>query len=211
MEITLTFLLFFFSIVLHEIAHGAAALYFGDDTAKLQGRLTLDPIKHIDPIMSILVPAACYFGGMPFLFGGAKPVPVNTLRLRRPRSDMKWIALAGPATNIGIALTISLAMHLHFFLLGTPGQGTVGLTLVVVMAKGILINCFLAFFNLIPLPPLDGGRIAVGLLPWHLGSALAKLEPYGLMILVALIYLRVTHYAFLPAQALTQFLLPAYS
>jgi Zn-dependent protease len=172
-----------FAITLHEAAHGYAALKFGDTTAKMLGRITLNPLKHIDPIGTILVPAlALMVGGI--LFGWAKPVPVSFNNLRHPKRDMMWVAAAGPAANLAMALfwagVIKLAHLLPMSAYSQP--------LILMGAAGITINAILAALNLIPVPPLDGGRIAVSLLPRNLAYMLARVEPYGLFILVALLF-----------------------
>jgi Zn-dependent protease len=182
-----------FSVIVHEIAHGLAAYYFGDDTAYLQGRLTFDPIKHIDPFLTILLPIATYFA-MGFPFGGAKPVPVNPYRLRRMRKDMLWIALAGPASNIALALIISGVLRLSVLL--TPGAeaGSVADSTQIILAYAILINLALACFNMIPVPPLDGSRVLMGILPRELAQAVAKLEQFGFIIVILLVATRATVY-----------------
>ncbi|MDD3530013.1 MAG: site-2 protease family protein [Gallionellaceae bacterium] len=172
-----------FAITLHEAAHGYVALRFGDTTAKMLGRITLNPLKHIDPIGTILVPAlALMLGGI--LFGWAKPVPVSFNNLRRPKQDMLWVAAAGPAANLVMAIfwaaVIKLAHILPFSSYSQP--------LILMGAAGITINAILAALNLLPIPPLDGGRIAVSLLPRNLAYQLARVEPYGLIILVALLF-----------------------
>jgi len=171
-----------FAITLHEAAHGYAALRFGDGTARAMGRLSLNPLRHVDPIGTLLVPAlAMVLGGI--LFGWAKPVPVDFRRLRHPRQDMVWVAAAGPAANLVMAifwgLILKLAVGVDFGDYNTPLR---------MMAEGgILINAVLMALNLLPLPPLDGGRIAVGLLPDRLAIPLARIEPYGLFVLIALL------------------------
>jgi Zn-dependent protease len=155
------------AITLHEAAHGYAARAFGDNTAWALGRVTLNPLKHIDPFGTIILPGLLLLARSPFLFGYAKPVPVNFARLRNPKTDMVWVALAGPGTNIALAI-VSGARNL---------------------VNSILINVVLAVFNMIPIPPLDGGRVAVGLLPGPLSRPLAELEPYGMFILLGFIFI----------------------
>ncbi len=178
-----------FAITLHEAAHGYIAMKFGDKTAWMLGRVTANPIKHIDPVGTIGLPLflllmSKLMGGPAFLFGWAKPVPVNFSALRHPKRDMVWVAAAGPGANLlmalfwGITIQIGHAINMQF--VSTP--------LMLMGAAGILINVFLASFNLLPLPPLDGGRIAVGLLPRGPSMALARIEPYGFFILIALLF-----------------------
>ena len=177
------------AVILHEIAHGWAADKLGDPTARLSGRITLNPLKHIDPFLTIIVPGVLVLSGSPVVFGGAKPVPVNPLNLRNPRKDMIWVALAGPITNIVLALSayaiLKLGVEFSFFSSFPRG---IGLFLYYTFAYAVLINLVLALFNMLPIPPLDGGRIAVGLLPAQSARALAKLEPFGILIVVALLF-----------------------
>ncbi len=171
-----------FAITVHEAAHGYAARYFGDTTAAQLGRITLNPIKHIDPIGTVLVPLGLYFATAgAFLFGYAKPVPVDFSALRHPKRDMVWVALAGPAANlfqavgwgIGLILLFAMGIEERFWLS---------------MCKaGILVNVVMFVFNLFPLPPMDGGRILVGLLPWRQSVMVARIEPYGFFIVLALL------------------------
>jgi Zn-dependent protease len=171
-----------FAITLHEAAHAYAARYFGDNTAYMLGRMTLNPIKHIDPIWTIAVPLlTLFFGG--FIFGAAKPVPVNFGALRNPKRDSIWVAAAGPLAN--------LAMMLIWALVATLAQrmpdSVPMLFLSYVGQAGILVNALLMIFNLFPLLPLDGGRIIAGLLPNNLAYQYSKIEPYGMFILIALL------------------------
>ncbi|MDX8401576.1 MAG: site-2 protease family protein [Mariprofundaceae bacterium] len=171
-----------FAVVLHEVAHGWVADRLGDPTARLMGRLTLNPLRHVDPVGTVLIPLALLWLGAPFLFGYAKPVPVDFRRLRRPKRDMVWVALAGPATNFVLAALSALMLAVVGVL---PDWFAVPLAL---MAQAsILINLVLGIFNLIPLPPLDGGRVAVGLLPPGPARALASIEPYGFLVIVLLL------------------------
>jgi Zn-dependent protease len=172
------------AITLHEAAHGFAALRFGDDTALRAGRVSLNPLRHVDPFGTILLPAMLLLLSSPFLFGYAKPVPVDFSRLNAPRRDMVWVAAAGPATNIVLAL-IS-AVLLHAALLAPPWAGP---WLIANLSNSILINVILAIFNMLPLPPLDGGRVAVGLLPDRLAFPLARLERFGFGILIGAMFL----------------------
>lgn len=174
-----------FAITLHEAAHGYAARYFGDPTAWQMGRITLNPVKHIDPIGTILIPAAILlFSGGNFLFGYAKPVPVDFNRLRNPKKDMLWVAAAGPLANLFMAFCWALMLKLAWAL--PSNDFTVPLT---EMSKiGIIINCVLMVLNLLPLPPLDGGRIAVSLLPHRLAWQFSRLERWGFPILLVLLF-----------------------
>ncbi len=173
-----------FAIVLHEVAHGWVARYFGDRTAEMLGRLTINPIKHIDPVGTILVPLVLTWLNFP-AFGWARPIPVSTRNLRDPKRDMLFVAAAGPISNLLMALfwTGLFAVVLH----GSVPLGA-GRQFVLVMVQiGITFNILLCIFNLIPVPPLDGGRVLRGLVPESLGRRLDAIEPYGLIILVALL------------------------
>ena len=172
-----------FAITLHEAAHGYAARYFGDRTAEMFGRISLNPLRHIDPIGTILVPALTVaLGGI--LFGWAKPVPVNFSNLRRPKQDMLWVAAAGPAANLFMVFLWAAVMKLtHLMPMNDYSQ-----PLILMGMAGVSINAVLMALNLLPVPPLDGGRIAVSLLPPALAMPLARIEPYGLFILLALVF-----------------------
>ena len=177
-----------FAITLHEAAHGYVARFFGDMTAASQGRITLNPLKHIDPVGTILVPLVILLtskllGGGAILFGWAKPVPVNFARLRRPKQDMLWVALAGPGVNFIMAVFWALMIQVGHAL----GNGF-STPLMLMGGAGVFINVILMALNLIPLPPLDGGRIAVSLLPHKAAYQFARLEPYGLFILLGLMF-----------------------
>ncbi|MBP7420419.1 MAG: site-2 protease family protein [Xylophilus sp.] len=171
-----------FAITVHEAAHGYAARHFGDNTAYMLGRITLNPIKHIDPIGTILMPIMLYFATSgAFLFGYAKPVPVNFGHLRNPKRDMVWVALAGPASNFVQAIVWAVVM---ITLVGTGMDERFFLE----MARaGVLVNLVMWAFNLFPVPPLDGGRILVGLLPWKQAQMVSRLEPYGFFIVMGLV------------------------
>ena len=171
-----------FAITVHEAAHGYVAKYFGDMTAFQQGRITLNPIKHIDPVGTIVIPAiTLVIGGI--LFGWAKPVPVDFSRLRNPKKDMLWVAAAGPASNL--VMIVIWALVIKFSVL-FPSSAT--LPLAFMGAVGVMINTVLMVLNLLPLPPLDGGRIAVSLLPNKLAFKFAMLERYGFIILLVLLF-----------------------
>lgn len=174
-----------FAITAHEVAHGWVALKLGDRTAQMMGRLTLNPLKHIDPVGTILVPGVLLvLGG--FIFGWAKPVPVTFQNLRHPKSDMVWVALAGPIANLIMAFIWALVAKLGLTLLQSGME--IGAPMVYMGVAGVLINTMLMMLNLLPLPPLDGGRVLVGLLPGPLSWRVSQIEPYGFFILVGLLY-----------------------
>jgi Zn-dependent protease len=175
-----------FSITLHEAAHGYAARYFGDNTAWALGRVSLNPMKHIDPMGTIVLPLVLYFATSgAFLFGYAKPVPVNFSRLRAPKRDMVWVALAGPGSNFFQALLWGAALYL------LQGAGVSEPFLLKMCQGGVLVNVVMCVFNLFPIPPLDGGRILVGLLPWRQAVSVSRLEPWGFYIVMALVLTKV--------------------
>lgn len=187
----------FFSIVLHEFAHGLAAYRMGDDTAYLSGRLTLNPVAHIDPVGTLAVPALCYIMGMP-LFGWAKPVPVNAMRLPSPRRDMGKVALAGPAMNLLLAVILVLVLKILTFFPGFM-TGSAAKTVLYVFQYGIFINVLLAVFNLMPIPPLDGGHIVSALLPFNAALKYQMMfGRYGMFIVIGLIVTGVFKYVLFP-------------
>jgi Zn-dependent protease len=171
-----------FAITIHEAAHGYVARYFGDNTAYMMGRVTLNPIKHIDPIGTILMPLLLYFATSgAFLFGYAKPVQVNFGHLRNPKRDMVWVALAGPASNFAQALLWAIG----FIVLS--GMGVTERFFMEMCKAGVLTNLVMWAFNLFPLPPLDGGRVLVGLLPRRLAWSFSRIEPWGFFIVMGLV------------------------
>lgn len=172
------------AITFHEAAHGWVAERFGDDTARQLGRVTFNPIKHVDPFGTLMLPGLLLLVQAPFLFGYAKPVPVDFRRLKNPKRDMIWVALAGPAVNIALALASALALRAAVYL-PTEIAAWVGQNLV----NSIIINVVLAVFNMLPLPPLDGGRVVTGLLPQPYAWRFAQIERYGLLILIGLLFL----------------------
>ena len=175
-----------FAITIHEAAHGYVARYLGDNTAYMLGRVTLNPLKHIDPVGTILMPLLLYFATSgAFLFGYAKPVPVNFARLRHPKRDMVWVALAGPASNFVQAILWAIAYTL---LVGADLNERFFLEM---CKAGMLVNLVMWAFNLFPLPPLDGGRILVGLLPRRQAHAVSRLEPWGFFIVMGLVLMGV--------------------
>jgi Zn-dependent protease len=173
-----------FAITIHEAAHGYVARYLGDNTAYMYGRVTLNPVKHIDPIGTILMPVFLYFATAgTFLFGYAKPVPVNFAQLRHPKRDMIWVALAGPASNFVQAILWAIAYTL------LAGSGFTERFFLEMCKAGVLVNLVMWAFNLFPLPPLDGGRVLVGLLPRRQAHAVSLVEPWGFFIVLGLVLL----------------------
>ncbi len=179
-----------FAITMHEVSHGWVANLHGDATAKMLGRLTLNPVKHIDPVGTILVPAILYFTGSPFLFGWAKPVPINFNALKSPKRDIIMVAIAGPISNFIMALLWLLVVIFTIDLSNKP--------LLDMAQFGITINLVLGVFNLLPLPPLDGSKVVSSLLPNRLSYEYDKLEDYGLYILFGLLFLGVFEYIIAP-------------
>lgn len=174
------------AITLHEAAHAWVACKLGDNTAKAQGRVSFNPFVHIDPFGTVLLPLMLLISGTPFLFGYAKPVPVNFRNLNNPRRDMVLVALAGPAANILLVICAALLLHVVGFLPVIAGKWLIGNILF-----AIKINAILAAFNMLPIPPLDGGRVAVGILPDIIARPLSRLEPYGMLVIIGLFFLPV--------------------
>ncbi|MCU0898534.1 MAG: site-2 protease family protein [Burkholderiales bacterium] len=194
-----------FAITLHEAAHGYVARYFGDQTAAMLGRISLNPLRHIDPVGTIVVPLVIYFssallGGSGIIFGWAKPVPVNFRALRHPKRDMLWVAAAGPGANLAMALGWAL---LYKFAMETP-QNLFTAAMLTMAAAGVTVNVVLMVLNLLPILPLDGGRIAVSLLPDKLAASYARLEPYGFPILLLLLFTNVLGVILGPAVNLSE-------
>lgn len=186
-----------FAITLHEAAHAYAAKYFGDNTAYAQGRMSLNPLKHIDPLGTIVIPVVLYIAtGGAFLFGYAKPVPINFGALRNPKKQMAWVALAGPMANFAMAflwLLVSVALTVaqvqeEFFMAMAHG--------------GVLTNLVMFAFNLFPIPPLDGGRIMTSILPNRLAYKFAQIEPYGFFIVMFLVVMKVLYFWMTPVMML---------
>ncbi|MDO9357513.1 MAG: site-2 protease family protein [Polaromonas sp.] len=171
-----------FAITVHEAAHGYVARYFGDNTAWMLGRVTLNPIKHIDPLGTIAMPLILYLATSgAFLFGYAKPVPVQFGNLRNPKRDMIWVALAGPGANLAQALLWGIGLYL------LQGAGITEPFFIRMCQAGILVNVVMMVFNLFPLPPLDGGRVLVGLLPYRAAELVSRIEPWGFFVVMALV------------------------
>ncbi|MDD5005618.1 MAG: site-2 protease family protein [Candidatus Omnitrophica bacterium] len=178
MSILFAIILFFLAVVVHEFAHGWIAYKLGDPTAKYSGRLTLNPLAHIDPIGTIILPAFLILTGAPILFGWAKPIPVNFSGLHNPKKDIIWVGLAGPCANILLAIILSLIIKLKIILFAAA-----------ILKYFIIINLVLAVLNLIPIPPLDGSRVLMGLLPPKLTYRYMQIEPFGFIIIFILLYM----------------------
>jgi Zn-dependent protease len=188
-----------FAITLHEAAHAYAAKYFGDATAYLQGRMSLNPVKHIDLLGTIIIPVVMYVATSgAFLFGYAKPVPVEWGNLRKPKRDMAWVALAGPGANLVMAF-----LWMVFAIVLRAAQ--VDEVFFMRMAEaGVWINLLILAFNLFPIPPLDGGRILTGMLPHRLAYKFAQIEPYGFFIVLGLVFLKLMHYWIIPVVTIAE-------
>lgn len=196
------------AITLHEAAHGYAARYFGDPTAWQAGRISLNPLRHIDPIGTLLLPLLLALFKSPILFGWAKPVPVSIHRLRHPKRDMLWVAAAGPAVNLLMAVGWTALFKLDTLI----PDNMLSQPLALMCEVGIIINLSLAMLNLFPMPPLDGGRIVVSLLPEPLASQFAQLERWGFFILIALLYLGALNVTVWPlVDALERFILSLFA
>lgn len=178
MKFLITLSLFFLAVIVHEYAHGWVAWKLGDPTAKIAGRLTLNPLAHIDPIGTIFLPLLLLVTHSPIVFGWAKPVPVDFYNLHNPKRDMIWVGISGPAANIILAIILSFILKI-----------TQCPIFSILLTSAIIINLVLAVFNILPIPPLDGSRVAMGILPRNLSREYAKLEPYGFIIIFGLLWL----------------------
>jgi Zn-dependent protease len=200
------------AITFHEVAHGFVANKLGDPTAKMMGRLTLNPLAHIDPIGTVIVPVMLFIlSNGSFIFGTAKPVPVNFYNLKHPRRDSALVSAAGPATNIVIAF-ISIVLYILFHLIVPQSSSSlfnqkIMSPLFIMLQYSISFNIFIAAFNLFPVPPLDGGRIATSLLPTKYAYHFSKLEPYGILIVLGLWFTGIAHYIIVPIQTFIEILM----
>jgi Zn-dependent protease len=181
MSLLLSLCIFFFAVIIHEYAHGWVAWKLGDSTARYMGRLTLNPLAHIDPIGTIFLPIILILTHSPILFGWAKPVPVDFFNLNNPKRDMVWVGLAGPAANVVFAIVLALLLKVPLLMASHFA--------VSIITSAIVANLVLAVFNLLPIPPLDGSRVAMGLLPYNLSVQYSRIEPYGFVIIFALLWI----------------------
>ncbi|MFH1784265.1 MAG: site-2 protease family protein [bacterium] len=177
----------FFAVVMHEYAHGWMAEKAGDPTARQMGRLTLNPLAHVDPVGTVILPILLIVIKSPILFGWAKPVPINPLNFHNPKRDIIRVSLAGAAANLMLAVVCSILLRISFLIAELPA-------LKIILEIGVLINLILGVFNLIPIPPLDGSKVLAALLPYELAQKFNKLEPYGFLILLGLLWFGVIHF-----------------
>lgn len=189
-SIIITLIILLFSVVLHELSHGVAAYRRGDDTAKLAGRLTLNPLPHLDPFGSILLPLFLFMAGSPIIFGSAKPVPVNFFNLRNPKKDMAYVSLAGPLTNFAIAMAFAIPIRF-----GLIAKGVLGYE---IMLQVVILNLVLGIFNLIPIPPLDGSKIFASFFSDAMMYRILSMERFGFLVIILFLYTGLIHSILVP-------------